>query len=104
MMVITKALKDQIPEGDQRSKGALIEGFIAQGQPGGQHGRGQQLVETAQELGGGEAGAQQLGSRGWGGFGFGGAAAGRGWAALGLGRLAVGFRSCHVCMYYNIHT
>jgi hypothetical protein len=56
-----QALEDEVPKGEQWGKGPGIEGLIGEGQPGGQELSGQQFVESAEELGWAEGGAQKLG-------------------------------------------
>jgi hypothetical protein len=58
-VAVAQALEDTVPEGDERGEGPLVEGEVALGQPGGQQGDGQELVELAQQLGRRKAGAQQ---------------------------------------------
>ena len=47
-VVGTEALEDEVPEGDQRGKGPLVEALRAEAQPGGQCLSGQQLAEADQ--------------------------------------------------------
>jgi len=51
-----KALKEQIPEGDQRSKEPVVEGLGLECWEFAQRRAGQQLDKPAQELGVGEGG------------------------------------------------
>lgn len=53
-MVWAQALKEQIPEGDQRGKEAVIEAFALQSGQLAQSAVGQQQDKEAQELGRGE--------------------------------------------------
>ncbi len=96
-VVVMESLEDAIPESDERSEGPQVEQLVEGSQPRGQDGGRQKLAKLREELGSGEAGAQQ-----WGGdFGFG--------AGLGLGGRfgfggVFGFWIWHVCMCYDIHT
>ena len=91
-VIVAEPLEQKVPERDEGRKSPLIKGQFRRIQPGGL----QELGKVALELAGGEAGALQLG---WLGLL-------RGGAGLWLGgRVArFGFRLCHICMYYAIHT
>jgi hypothetical protein len=65
-MVVLEPLKEQIPEGDQRSEESLIKGKGLKGRQLEQGAAGEELDKKPQQLGWGEAG------RAFSGFGFGG--------------------------------
>ena len=55
-VVVVETLKEQIPEGDQRGKEAVVEGFVFKRRQLAQGALGKQLEEEAQQLGRGKAG------------------------------------------------
>ena len=61
VVIVAEALENHVPEGDQRSKGAPVKGLLREGQPTGQPGGRQQLVEEPKQLARRAAGAQQRG-------------------------------------------
>ena len=63
-VVGVQTLKEQIPEGDQRGKEAVVEGLVLQGGQLEQGGVGKELEEEGQQLGRGKAGVD-LGGLWW---------------------------------------
>jgi hypothetical protein len=58
-VILTEALEDDVPEGYQGSEGPLIESQLGESQPIGNERYRQEAVKTVEQLGSGEAGAQQ---------------------------------------------
>jgi len=58
---VVQTLKEQIPEGDQRGKEAVVEGFVFKRRQLAQGAVGKQLEEDEQQLGRGKAGLSVAG-------------------------------------------